>query len=453
MKCGFGKICINPPVGISIAGSYDVCPSKGFLDDLHARSIAFSDGDKKALLVAVELCHMQSCEYDYARSEIAKRAKIDPDAIIITCTHTHAGPETYVKEETRKNHPEIAVMIDEYLEFLRESIVKCALMALDDLKESRFYSAKEKAEGIANVRRYLMKDGSTVTNPGAHNPNILRPLGKPNETVRLLKIVREGANDIYVINFGMHATTVHGRTYISADYPAVACSAVEGALGGVDCIFFQSAEGDVVQINTFPSPVIYKLMREDNDTLSVNKHMARFAGHAVAAAVLKMHMTAEEIGCEGIRFSRETVNVPSNKSGGDYEEAQRICALHKEERHYELPHNSPMDLVTKVANAQRIIRMKDEPDFYPYSVFCIAVGDFAFAGLPGEPFTEIRNRIDEASPFENTMVLALTNCKTQYFPTTKAFSEGGYEVAATSIGPGADDVIVSAAVRNLEKLK
>jgi len=303
------------------------------------------------------------------------------------------------------------------------------------------------------VRRYRMKDGTTVTNPGPHNPDIDHPLGAPNETVKLLKIVREDARDIYVINFGMHATTVHGRTYFSADYPAVACSAVEAALGNVDCMFLQSAEGDVVQINTFPSPEIHKMMTEDNETLSVNKLMARFAGHGVAAAVLKMHMTAKEISQDSIRFTKESVEIPSNKHGGDYESAEKICELYKQGRHNELPHKTAMELVTVVANSLRILRMKDEPDFYTYNLFCLAVGDFVFAALPGEPFTEIRSRIEENSPFENMMVLALTNCRNEYFPTTKAFSKGGYEVATTSIGPGADKIIINAAVRNLNKLK
>ena len=60
-------------------------------------------------------------------------------------------------------------------------------------------------------------------------------------------------------------------------------------------------------------------------------------------------------------------------------------------------------------------------------------GDFAFAGLPGEPFVEIGRRITKQSPFENTMVICLTNSMTVYFPTSDAMRDGGYEVVSSKI--------------------
>ena len=53
---------------------------------------------------------------------------------------------------------------------------------------------------------------------------------------------------------------------------------------------------------------------------------------------------------------------------------------------------------------------------------------------------------------KNTLVLSLTNCMTTYFPTTKAFSEGGYEVATTSVGPGTEEIIVNTARTMLEDI-
>ena len=453
MECGYGKVCINPPLGIAIGGSYDIRPGKGFLDDLYARSVAFSDGERSSVIVSVDLCHMETAQCDYCRDEISKAAGIDRDAIIIVCTHTHAGPDVYLTERIENGYPEIARAMREYIEFLCESIVKSALLAVEDLKPSKLYSASARAEGIANVRRYKMKDGTTVTNPGAHNPNVDRPIGKPNETVKLLKVVREDANDIYVVNFAMHGTTVKGRTYYSADYPGVVCSTIEAALGGVDCIFLQGACGDVVQINAFPTPEIKSLISEDFKTLSQNKLMARYTGHRIVAAVLEAHMTAKEIAADKIGFEKTSVEIPANKQGGDLIEAQRICELYKQERQHELPHKNDMDLVTIVANALRVVRMQNEPDFYSYDVFCVTVGDFAFACLPGEQFTETRNKIEDRSPFENMMVIELANCKSAYFPTTEAYSEGGYEVATTNIGPDSDNRVISATVKMLEHLK
>ena len=53
-----------------------------------------------------------------------------------------------------------------------------------------------------------MRDGSVVTNPEIDDPNIFEPLDMTNDTVKLLKITRVWAKDIYLVNFGTHFYTV-----------------------------------------------------------------------------------------------------------------------------------------------------------------------------------------------------------------------------------------------------
>ena len=53
MLCGYSKALMNPPVGIPIAGSYDVMRSVDRIDDFYARAVAFSDGEKKSVLVSI----------------------------------------------------------------------------------------------------------------------------------------------------------------------------------------------------------------------------------------------------------------------------------------------------------------------------------------------------------------------------------------------------------------
>ena len=77
----------------------------------------------------------------------------------------------------------------------------------------------------------------------------------------------------------------------------------------------------------------------------------------------------------------------------------------------------------------------------------------AFACLPGEPFTEIHNRISKGTPFANTMVCCLTNNCPGYFPTTQAFHEGGYEAKTSVYAAGADDALVNGILRLLEEMK
>ena len=51
MKTGFSKICINPPYGAPIVGYYEERLTKGILDDVFVRAVAFDDGEKRLLLL------------------------------------------------------------------------------------------------------------------------------------------------------------------------------------------------------------------------------------------------------------------------------------------------------------------------------------------------------------------------------------------------------------------
>jgi hypothetical protein len=108
-----------------------------------------------------------------------------------------------------------------------------------------------------------------------------------------------------------------------------------------------------------------------------------------------------------------------------------------------------------VPEARRIIRMQNEPDFYPYSVYAIRLGDFVFAGLPGEPFTEIGRRIYENSPFSRMILSCQTNASCGYIGTSAAYDEGGYEAKTSRLKKGGDKIIVeemSALIREISIL-
>ena len=51
MKCGFCKKVITPPLGTPIVGYYSERLMKGVIDDLYVRAAAFSDGEKKAVIL------------------------------------------------------------------------------------------------------------------------------------------------------------------------------------------------------------------------------------------------------------------------------------------------------------------------------------------------------------------------------------------------------------------
>lgn len=468
MECGFSKKITTPKVGMPMAGSYEVRYAQGVIDDLHVRALAFSDGETKAAVISVEICHMDTVIYDECRTRIANENGIDRDAVIITLTHTHAGPETNAAaKHYLADNAENEKIMKEYAEFLKDRICEAAREAFSDLKPAKLYSNEGRAEDVNFVRSYKMTDGTVQTNPGLDwnaypdpstccpipdNTGVVHPIGKPNDTVRLLKIEREGGRDVYVVNFSCHATSVHTRK-ICADYPGLICSTLEGAFGGeIDCMFLLAPAGDACQINRNPSDEEKIFLEEDNRTNSETRNKAKHIARVVSGEVLKICMLAKEVKSDKISFGMKELALPANKDDANYEEALKVVELHKAGRHHELPYEG-MALVTYLANAGRIVRMKTAPDFFYHKIFAISVGDFALAGLPGEPFTEIGDRILAASDYKANMLCTLTNAQTTYFATTYALGEGGYEAAASNLGPGTDDIIVDGMLELLKEIK
>lgn len=444
MKTGFSKICINPPYNAPIVGYYEERFTKGIADDIFARAVAFDDGEKKGLVIAVDLCLLPQKYYDAFKKAITEVVDIDKDAIFINCSHTHTGPLVGDDFASDKKSSEA------YDEFLIASVRDAAVYAFDDLRETRIETATSVAKNISFVRRYRMKDGTVATNPGVNNKNIDHPLGEPNETVILIKLVREGADDIFMVNFGTHPDSVGGE-YISADYMGYVCSILERAVPGTKCIFLLAPQGDVNHVNVNPTKGESAISTIDFDSVPRSIKHAEHMGRIIAGAVLSICSITEEIKADKISYGSKKVVLPSHQENHRLEEVRKIYEYYESGRANELPYKE-MELTTVVAEAKRIIRLQNGPESFDFFISALKIGDLVFAGIGGEPFTEIRNRICEGSPYKNTVLCCLTNSAGGYIPNRKAYEEGGYEAKSSSLKPGGDDIVVNGTLELLKSL-
>ena len=84
----------------------------------------------------------------------------------------------------------------------------------------------------------------------------------------------------------------------------------------------------------------------------------------------------------------------------------------------------------------------------------VSIGDsLAFAGVPGEPFTEIGRGVKSASPFAVTLFSCLTNGSCGYFPVKSAYAEGGYEARSSIFGTSVADDIIAGQLRLLDGIR
>ncbi len=444
MKVGFASDIINPPMGAPIVGYFEPRFVKGYLDDLYVRVLAIDDGKTKAVIVALDLCLYNDTYVARTKQAIMDFCDVDKNAIFINLSHTHTGP-TIGKDfaSPKESSPE-------YDEFLINTIAKTSKKAFDDLAESSFYVANSTAKNISFVRRYRLKNGYVATNPGVKNPQIDYPLAQPNENVEIVKIIRKDKKDICLFNFGTHPDTVGGE-FISADWMGYACQNLEKALPNTDAIFLLAPQGDVNHVNVNPTPEIEKLYTIDFDGVPRGVEYTKYMAKILSDAVLSVYNEAQLIQTDSLNFAQKTIRLPSNQENDRLEEAQKICDMYDTGRADELPYKE-MELTTAVAEARRIVGLKNGPDSFPYVLTVLRLGELAFAGVGGEPFTEIGVRIAKASPFKKTVVCCLTNCSSGYIPTSKAYDEGGYEARGSRLKKGSDDILVKEMTNLLNQL-
>lgn len=434
MKAGFSRLDITPPLGTKLAGYFHLRPAEGITTPLYANAVAFSDDEgDTAVIVTLDILELMMRDTDPIRDLIVERTGLDRDKIMICCTHTHLGPD-------------VSGMLFEpdrvYNEIFYKKICDAVVLAIADLKDAVAYTAKGKAEGISFIRLFRLKDGGTKTHATADDPEVMCPVGEPDETLGLVKFVRQGASDIAIVNFQTHPDVV-GKLNFNYDWPGYVREFLENALcdvadgRGVKAICINGTQGDVNHVDRFEK-------KERKHGIDRAKHMAR----VIVGNVLGMYTYADEVRTDKVFGRQKRIMVdtilPTEK---EIELSYKVVEIFGDGTKPERVALAESDLELKdIAVAKRHIRMEHEPPILPLDVTCIGIGDIAFVGFPGEPFCDIGRKTKENSPFAMTMVSCCANGSEGYFATENVFTSGGYESATARFVQGTAEKLRDTAI-------
>ena len=441
---GFARVNINPPMGMPVAGYYHVRLADRVLDDLEANAVAVDDGKERILLVSIDLLELLSPFSDPIRERIARRTGVREDHIFLACTHTHTGPKL--------NGDEAPDLQRQYFDFLASRLEDVCDFAVRDLHPARMGFGCAHAPGIAFIRRYRMKDGSTRTNPGINNPDVLEPIGDVNDAVGVVRFDREGADTILLTHFGCHPDTI-GGCVISADWPGFARRTLEKTLDHVRCVLFNGAQGDVNHVNTAPEDGDLNDLAMDFDDVMRGYGHARHMGRVVAGAVLLVYGKVCWTSETAVRAAQQVIRWPSNRpEPEELPQARLYDSLHKAGRDSEIPYQGMM-LTTVVAEADRMLRLEHGPDDFALRLSAAAVGPVAFAGIPGEPFTETGRAVARAEGWRMVLPCCCTNGYENYFPLMKDYLDGGYEARSSLFRAGVAEAVADGCLALLKTLR
>jgi hypothetical protein len=436
-------------LGIAVRGYYIPRYAKGFLDDLEAHALALSLGEETIVLISVDNCAIDTSQAAAYMSRIQQASGVPADKFFLSATHTHTGPDLKVPDIFEAD----GELIRTYADFLGQRLADVAKLALADRKAARMGFAQGWApERVAYIRRYKMKDGSTMTCPPINDPNIDYPIGQLDQRVHVLRFDREGGESIVLVNYGLHADTVNGEL-LSSDWPGWMRRTLDKALDGVKCIFFNGAEGDVGSTHVFPSGGDLNDTEISFDNEMKSPGMARFVGRALAGTVLQVYDKVEYVSVDQLKLIHKTVQVPANvPNPADMPRAKLYKQLHEEGRDAEIPFTA-MELTTVVAEAYRMCRLENGPESFPIELTGVQIGPVALVGIPGEPFTEVGVGIKDTDGWSAILPCCLTNGSEGYFPMQSAFDEGGYEARASRFKGGVAEAIIAGGKALLNELK
>jgi len=455
LSVGFARVNITPMMGIGIVGYFVPRFADGVLDELYVNALALEAGGKKAVLLTLDNCGIsREVALDYTAS-ISEATGIPADAIVLHCTHTHTAPPLIDPDMPQALNGDFSsvdpVREKAYYEFVRTRLCDASRFALADLSPARMGYGIGQAPNIAFVRRFRMKDGSVQTNPGVDNPNIDHPIGDVDERVNVLRFDRE-SDSIVLVNFGDHPDVV-GGCKISADWPGLTRDVVEKVLDNTKCICTNGAQGDVNHVNVHPRGGYLNGMFHDFDDVSRGYDHARYMARVVTGGVLQAFDKVKYVDVESLSCLRRTIEVPSNMpTPEELVQAEQIHAMHESGRDADLPYAGMM-LTTKVAEAGRMVKLKDGPESFSMELSGLAIGPVALIGLPGEPFTGIGRGLKLAEGWDLVLPCCLTNGNEGYFPMMDAYDEGGYESQSSFFKAGVAELLIEEGTKVLNDLR
>ena len=444
LKVGFSRLDVTPPLGNDISGYFVRRLADGILDPLYLNTVAIKNGDDTILLMAVDYIGVKLGVCDQIRAAISERTGVPTDHILFAALHQHTSPCLESPGAIR----DTALRDTLFIDVVMRKFVDGAVIALDDCKDATMSTASEEvAEPIAFVRRYFTDTGVVKSNPNTDTCTIVKRCAEADNTVRLVRFHREGANDVAIINFSTHPDVISGNKW-SADWPGFTRRFVEEDIGGVSTIFFTGTQGDSNHVDFF------KPKGERFPKGECYKH-SEYMGRMVADAVISMWDKTVEQKNDKIFGEYQVVYNKTNTEGIEYyDEAVAYKKEYDEKAAAGVWSSVKMShpYIKAIAHATRILALRTSPIFRPIPLTVLAVGDFVMVGFGGEAFTSYSYILKDLVPDKFMMTAVCANGYEGYFPTAEAFKQGGYEAIGSLYSPDLEDQIIEALDKTFKKI-
>lgn len=440
MRAGLSREIITPVRGIPLCGYFNPRPNTGIMDDLFIRTALFENNGVISGLVVFDLCFLSVALINKIKAGIKAAGMKFGDNLIFSATHTHTGP--YIDDF-------FGVKADAaYLDFIKDKAVIAVKQAYANLAPAELMSGSVKDNPFAFNRRYWMKNGKVLTNPGKLNPDIVKPEGPVDTEIGVIAIEQDGIISAIITNIVNHTDTI-GGDFVSADWPGRMEKAIQDTLGyDVPVLTLIGCSGN---INHFD--------------VSTKRDQGSYAeacriGAGYAAIVAKALKKLKKLTVKNLAVDSREITIPFRViTENELKNAKAVLAK-------PCAASSGGDMTSEglatgdgpVARffADQLVEFKKKCSgkSRKFSVVSIKFDDkLALTTLPGEVFTEIGMEIKKRSPFKQTWPVTLGMGECGYVPLAECFKRGGYEILPV-VGGGPKEstaeLLVKETLKNLK---
>lgn len=414
MKVGAAQVDITPPLGLPMDGyGARASGAVGTHDPLAARVLVAegSDGTAVALVVA-DLLHIDPRLQAIIAERVRMSTGIPRERLQLVGTHTHSGPA----------FPEPS--------------------DLERLIGDRIGDALERAWAERRVAHAAVGVGR-VEGIGANR----RPHGGPvDDRVTVARFDDETGRTIAtLVNYGCHPTTLGPNNLLySADYPGVACRALDERLGGVS-MFTTGPQGDVNPGGYSPEGSMVGVVVPWRTFESAERY-----GRLVADCAIEVHGNLRPVPADRVWGTSRVVELArkplpdaaaaraATDLAGTAERAIRAAGLSDDAIYHAATATAYADLLAvQAADPER-----DGP--VEVRISALGFGPLTHLGVQGELFVALGQRIRARLGDDHVCIAALCDGTVGYIPTADVFEEGGYEPNASVLMPGEGERLVDA---------
>lgn len=419
-KVGLAQLRITPERPVFLAGyASRNRPFEKVSTDLWAKAMAFEDlTGGKAVLVTTDLLGIPASIAEPVCAKIQQQTGLRRDQILLTSSHTHAGPIISPDPLEREGlPPEAAEHTAAYTRQLQERLINVAVRAVEHVEPARLSYGWGVANFVMN-RREFTPNGVILG---------VNPKGPADRSVPVLRVDSpDGKMRAVVFGAAVHNTTLTGDNYeVSGDYAGFAQTTLTDRYPGVQAMFVLGCAGDA---NPYP-----------RSTMDIAKEHGATLGREVGR-VLDSGKLQPVRGPIKTAFGRADLPLQPPPPKAQLEkdaEARGTTGF-------------VARTMLKILNSGKTL-----PTTYPAPVAVWQFGeDLTLVSLSGEVVVDYVALIEKALGPLRLWVAAYANDVYGYLPSARVISEGGYETRGIYDGgigyftPKAQDVLV-AKVREL----